>query len=133
MALCTTVTWAVYAAFLSARRPLHLQYATVNRPLHGSFTAVRATLMATIDDYVSRIEGTCGAESDVIVVLKYEKKDEAIANILKKAKLKNTIAGIIFELSFQDTSFRLYSSGKAIFRSMKNKQELNQLLAALLF
>jgi hypothetical protein len=64
--------------------------------------------MATIDDYVSRIEGTCGAESDVIVVLKYEKKDEAIANILKKATLKNKIAGIIFELTFQDISFRLY-------------------------
>ena len=88
--------------------------------------------MATIDDYVSRIEGTCGAESDVIVVLKYEKKDEAIANILKKATLKNTIAGIIFELSFQDMSFRLYSSGKAIFRGVKNKQELNELLARLL-
>ncbi len=88
--------------------------------------------MATIDDYVSRIEGTCGAESDVIVVLKYEKKDEAIANILKKATLKNTIAGIIFELSFQDMSFRLYSSGKAIFRGVKNKQELNELLAKLL-
>ena len=88
--------------------------------------------MTTIDDYVSRIEGTCGAESDVIVVLKYENKDEAIANILKKAKLKNTIAGIIFELSFQDMSFRLYSSGKAIFRGVKNKQELNELLAKLL-
>jgi ribonuclease HIII len=88
--------------------------------------------MVTIEDYVSRIEGTCGAESDVIVVLKYEKKDEAIANILKKATLKNTIAGIIFELNFQDTSFRLYSSGKAIFRGMKNRQELNQLLSALL-
>jgi ribonuclease HIII len=88
--------------------------------------------MATIDDYVSRIEGTCGAESDVIVVLKYEKKDEAIANILKKATLKNTIAGIIFELNFQDMSFRLYSSGKAIFRGVKNKQELNELLAKLL-
>ena len=88
--------------------------------------------MTTIDDYVSRIEGTCGAESDVIVVLKYEKKDEAIANILRKATLKNKIAGIIFELSFQDTSFRLYSSGKAIFRSIKNREELNKLLAALL-
>lgn len=88
--------------------------------------------MTTIDDYISRIEGTCGAESDVIVVLKYEKKDEAIANILKKATLKNTIAGIIFELSFQDMSFRLYSSGKAIFRGVKNKQELNELLAKLL-
>jgi hypothetical protein len=88
--------------------------------------------MTTIDDYVSRIEGTCGAESDVIVVLKYEKKDEAIANILKKATLKNTIAGIIFELNFQDMSFRLYLSGKAIFRGVKNKQELNDLLAKLL-
>ncbi len=88
--------------------------------------------MRTIEDYVARIEGTCGAESDVIVVFKYEKKDEAIANILKKAKLKNTIAGIIFELTFQDMSFRLYTSGKAIFRGVKNKQELNNLLASLL-
>ncbi len=88
--------------------------------------------MATVEDYVSRIEGTCGEEKDVIVVFKYDKKDEAIARILKKAQLKNTIAGIIFELTFQDTSFRLYSSGKAIFRSIKNKQELNNLLANLL-
>jgi ribonuclease HIII len=88
--------------------------------------------MPTVDDYVSRIEGTCGAESDVIVVFKYEKKDEAIANILKKATLKNTIAGIIFELTFQDASFRLYSNGKAIFRGVKSKQELNDLLASLL-
>ena len=88
--------------------------------------------MVTVEDYVARIEGTCGEEKDVIVVFKYDKKDEAIANILKKAKLKNTIAGIIFELTFQDTSFRLYTSGKAIFRSIKNKQELNNLLANLL-
>ncbi len=88
--------------------------------------------MATVEDYVARIEGTCGEEKDVIVVFKYEKKDEAIAQILKKATLKNTIAGIIFELTFQGASFRLYSSGKAIFRSIKNKQELNSLLANLL-
>ncbi len=88
--------------------------------------------MATVEDYVARIEGTCGEEKDVIVVFKYDKKDEAIARILKKAQLKNTIAGIIFELTFQDTSFRVYSNGKAIFRSIKNKQELNNLLANLL-
>jgi ribonuclease HIII len=88
--------------------------------------------MATVEDYVARIEGTCGEEKDVIVVFKYDKKDEVIAQILKKAQLKNTIAGIIFELTFQDTSFRLYTSGKAIFRSIKNKQELNSLLANLL-
>ena len=88
--------------------------------------------MATVEDYVARIEGTCGEEKDVIVVFKYDKKDEVIARILKKAQLKNTVAGIIFELTSQETSFRLYSSGKAIFRSIKNKQELNNLLANLL-
>jgi ribonuclease HIII len=88
--------------------------------------------MSTVEDFVARIEGTCGAEKDVIVVFKYEKKDEAIARILKKAQLKNNLSGIIFELAFQDVSFRVYSSGKAIFRSIKNKEELNSLLAALL-
>ena len=88
--------------------------------------------MVTVEDYVARIEGTCGEEKDVIVVFKYDKKDEAIAKILKKATLKNTIAGIIFELTFQDTSFRLYTSGKAIFRSIKNREALNNLLASLL-
>jgi TATA-box binding protein (TBP) (component of TFIID and TFIIIB) len=88
--------------------------------------------MVTIDDYVSRIEGTCGAEKDVIVVFKYEKKDEAITNIMKKAKLKNTIAGIIYELTFNNLSFRLYASGKVIFRGIRNKTELMGYLEKLL-
>lgn len=88
--------------------------------------------MVTIEDYVARIEGTCGAEKDVIVIFKYDKKDEAIKQILKKAQLKNSIAGIIFEMGFHDYSFRLYSSGKAIFRSIKNREELNSILADIL-
>jgi ribonuclease HIII len=88
--------------------------------------------MATLEDYVVQVEGTCGAEKDVIVVFRYEKKDEIVDRILKKSKLKNKIAGIIFELDFNNTSFRLYSSGKAIFRSVKNREELNKLLRELL-
>jgi len=88
--------------------------------------------MPTLEDYVARIEGTCGEEKDVIVTFKYDKKDEAIARLLKKAQLKNTIAGIIFELAFQDVSFRVYTSGKAIFRSVKSREALNDILTALL-
>jgi hypothetical protein len=88
--------------------------------------------MATVDDFVARVEGTCGTEKDVIVFFKYEKKDEAVFKILKKAQLKNSIAGAIFEVTFQDVSFRVYNSGKAIFRSIKNKETLNKLLAELL-
>ncbi len=88
--------------------------------------------MSSVDDYVARFEGTCGAEKDVIVIFKYDKKDEAIARIRKKAQLKNSIAGIIFEFAFNDISFRVYASGKAIFRSIKNKEELYSILATLL-
>jgi len=88
--------------------------------------------MPTLEDYVARVEGTCGAEKDVIVFFKYEKKDEAIANVLKRAKTVNKIAGIIFELTYENFSFRLYTSGKAIFRSVKNREELNTLLGKLL-
>ena len=88
--------------------------------------------MSSVEDYVSRIEGTCGAEKDVIVIFKYEKKDEALANIFKKAELKRSLAGIIHELTYKDYTFRVYSSGKAIFRSIKSKEELNEILTALL-
>ena len=54
---------------------------------------------------MARIEGTCGAEKDVIVIFKYDKKEEAIAKILKKAELKSSLAGIIFEFTFQDYIF----------------------------
>ena len=88
--------------------------------------------MPTVEDFVSRIEGACGAEKDVIVVFKYDRKEEAVSRILKKAELKNNLSGIIYELVFQGHTFRVYSSGKAIFRSIKNKEELNSILAALL-
>jgi hypothetical protein len=88
--------------------------------------------MSSVGDYVARIEGTCGAESDVIVVLKFDKKDQAINKILSKATLKSKVAGMIYDFSFQEYSFRVYASGKIIFRGIKNKQALNELLASLL-
>jgi ribonuclease HIII len=88
--------------------------------------------MPTVEDYVSRIEGTCGAEKDQIVIFKYEKRDEAIKNILKKARLKNSLADIIYELTYEDISFRVYKSGKAIFRGIKSREQLNKILEALL-
>ena len=88
--------------------------------------------MPAVEDYVARIEGTCGEEKAVIVTFKYNKKDEAVAKIFKKATLKSSIAGIITEFAFQDISFRVFSSGKAIFKGIKNKEALKAILSALL-
>lgn len=88
--------------------------------------------MPSVEDYVARIEGTCGEEKSVIVTFKYDKKDEAIAKISKKATLKNSVAGIITEFVFQNISFRVFSSGKIIFKGVKNREALNKILSALL-
>ncbi|TRO54324.1 hypothetical protein E2P63_01420 [Candidatus Bathyarchaeota archaeon] len=88
--------------------------------------------MVTVEDYVARIEETCGEDKGAVVTLKYDKKDEAIGKILKKAKLKKSFSGIIFELDFQGISFRMFSSGKAIFKGIKSKEALNDLLVTLL-
>jgi hypothetical protein len=88
--------------------------------------------MAAIEDYVARTEETCGKEKDFIVIFKYDKKEQAIAKILKKAKIEKSISAIIFELTFKNVSFRLYGTGKAIFRNLKDKSELQNVLADLL-
>jgi TATA-box binding protein (TBP) (component of TFIID and TFIIIB) len=89
--------------------------------------------MTGIEDYVARVDGTCGKEKDVIVTFKYEKKNDAIKRILERATLKKSIAGIVSELSYKDYSFRLYGSGKVILRGLESKEELNSLLSQLLF
>jgi ribonuclease HIII len=88
--------------------------------------------MEDAEDFVAHIEGTCGKEQDVIVTFKFDKKDEALKRVLTKANVKKSIAGIVFELTFKKFSFRLYKSGKIIFRDLKNKEELNTLLSELL-
>jgi len=88
--------------------------------------------MSSVEDYVARIEETCGEEKHFIVVFKYDLKNKAIAKILKKAKTEKSISRIIFELTFGNISFRLYGTGKAIFRNLKDKEELQKVLADLL-
>ena len=85
-----------------------------------------------VEDYVSRIEGTCGKDNDVIVTFRFEMRDEAVRRILAKAVLKKAVAGIVFELEYGGVSFRLYGSGKAIFRGLENKEKLDVLMIELL-
>jgi ribonuclease HIII len=87
--------------------------------------------MPTIKDYITKIEGICGAEKDIIVTLKPGEKDTAIVNIVKRSTVKKS-AGFMFELEFQDVTFRLFTSGRVVFRGIKNKKELNRILTALL-
>jgi hypothetical protein len=88
--------------------------------------------MGSVEDYVARIEETCGEEKAFIVIFKYDKKENAVAKILDRAKLEKSISNIIFELTFKGISFRLYGTGKAIFRDLRDKDLLRKVLSELL-
>jgi len=88
--------------------------------------------MSIVEDYVARVEETCGEERNYVVIFKYDLKNQAIAKILKKAKVEKSISRIIFDLTFENVSFRLYGTGKVIFRNLKGKEELQKVLADLL-
>jgi hypothetical protein len=88
--------------------------------------------MSSLDNFISRIEKTCGEEKSIIVTFKYSKKAEIIQKILERAKLTKSLAGIIYEVIYKGKTFRLYSSGKAIFRGMKEKQVLLEVLTELI-
>ena len=88
--------------------------------------------MLKLEEYVSRVENTCGEEKSVIVTFKYGKKTEIIKKILERAEIKRSLAGIIYELSYQGKSFRLFSSGKVIFKNIKEKGTVSKVLEELL-
>jgi len=88
--------------------------------------------MAGVEDYIARIEETCGEEKHFIVFLKYEKRDEALAKILKRAVIEKSISSIIFEIKFNGFSVRVYASGKLLFKGLKDKSLLSNVLSALL-
>ncbi len=90
------------------------------------------TANTSLKEYIARIEEACGEEKDIIVHFKYEKKDEVIKRILKKAKVERTVAGIILDLTYKEFSIRLYNMGKAVFRKVKEKSRVQEVLAELL-
>jgi len=85
-----------------------------------------------LNDYIARIEEACGEERDIIIHLKYERKDEALDKILKRAKMEKNIAGIIFDLTYKGLSIRLYNTGKAIIKKARDENQVQSILAELL-
>ncbi len=88
--------------------------------------------MTFVKDFVASVGGICGAETEVIVNLKPETRDAAISAVKKRCVIKKSKGNFMFELEFEKITFRLFMSGKLIFRGVKDRAELDRLLVALL-
>ncbi|MBO3800696.1 MAG: hypothetical protein FGF52_06585 [Candidatus Brockarchaeota archaeon] len=87
-----------------------------------------------IEDYVSRIEEACGAAKtkDYVVILKHEKKEEALKKTLDKSRIITEVRGIAVKASFKDREFTVFMNGRLMFKSLKDREELNTILRELL-
>jgi hypothetical protein len=88
--------------------------------------------LSSVKDFVASVGGICGAGSEVIVNLKPEHAEAAMALIKRRCKPVKAVGCFMFELCFEGITFRLFTSGKLIFRGVKNRDELDGLLAKLL-
>lgn len=86
-----------------------------------------------MEDYISRIEEACGASStkDYVVILKHDKREEAFKKVLGKSKILTEIRGIAIKASFMDREFTAFMNGRLMFKSLKDKGELNAILKEL--
>ncbi|MBO3754274.1 MAG: hypothetical protein FGF51_07990 [Candidatus Brockarchaeota archaeon] len=87
-----------------------------------------------IQDYVSRIEEACGAAKtkDYIVILKQDRREEALKRALEKSKVLAEVHGVAVKASFMGREFTAFTNGRLMFKSLKDRDELKTLLEELL-
>jgi len=86
-----------------------------------------------IEDYVSRIEEACGAAKtkDYLVILKHEKREEAMKKVLSKSRIIAEVRGVAVKAIFKDREFTLFMNGRLMFKSFRDRNELNLILKEL--
>jgi hypothetical protein len=87
-----------------------------------------------IQEYVSRIEEACGAgkTKDYIVILKHDKREDALRRILEKSRVLAEVHGVAVKASFKNREFTAFTNGRLMFKALKDRDELKTLLEELL-
>ncbi|MCW3999195.1 MAG: hypothetical protein NWE93_03050 [Candidatus Bathyarchaeota archaeon] len=88
--------------------------------------------MSTLTEFIKVIHGVCGGETELVVILREDTKDLATSTILARCTLKRSFSNYMFELEFESVTFRLFVSGRVIFRGVKDRAELDRILSGLL-
>ena len=87
-----------------------------------------------IESYVSRVEEACGSGTtkDYIVILKFNNREEAIRKALQRSTILREVRGMVAKASYDGKEFTVFMNGRIIFKSLKDRGELNSILENLL-
>jgi hypothetical protein len=82
-------------------------------------------------NYVGHIDDTCGQEKDFILLLKPEKKGEAIARIRAVMTVDRRIGDIMLQGTLLGTEATFFCNGKLILKGLGSRENLERFLDSL--
>jgi len=87
-----------------------------------------------IESYIARVEEACGSAKtkDYIVILRFDKRNEAVNRVLKRVKVLREVKGVLVKASCNGTNFTMFMNGRIVFKSLKDREELDAVLEHLL-
>ncbi len=86
----------------------------------------------SITDYISQINESCGKHRNFIIILRLNKKDEAIKKILLKAEEKIFDSPLFTKIKIKGKEINIYRTGKILIKNMEGKEELEKFLKEIL-
>ncbi|MEM3406677.1 MAG: hypothetical protein QW806_03660 [Nitrososphaerota archaeon] len=86
----------------------------------------------SIEDYVYQINESCGKRRNFIILLRSNKKDEAIKKILSKTEEKIFDSLLFTKIKIKGKEVNIYRTGKVLIKNIEGKEELEKFLKEIL-
>lgn len=86
----------------------------------------------SISDYIHQINESCGKHRNFIIILKSNKKDEAIKKILSKTEEKIFDSPLFTKMKIKGKEVNIYKTGKILIKNIEEKEELEKFLKEIL-
>lgn len=83
------------------------------------------------EQFVGHIDDTCGQEKDFILLLKQERKEEAIALIRGSMTVDRQIGNIMLQGSLKGVEATFFCNGKLILKGLGSRENLERFLQSL--
>ncbi len=83
------------------------------------------------NDFVGHIDDTCGQEKDFILLLKQERKEEAIGRIKAAMTVDRQIGNIMLQGTLRGVEATFFCNGKLILKGLGSRENLERYLEEL--
>jgi len=85
-------------------------------------------MAGTLDDYVQRVEETCGKGGDFIAIIRHDKAGEFLEKALRAGEVMYNAPGIMARLKVGDKEISVLRTGRVLVKGASNLKEVKAVL-----